>query len=91
MLKNAIWIFIIALGVLVAFVPSYTRMQDFKQKDLEYSRQIQQLKHEKIDLIEEKRRLEEDPAYLERVAREKMGLIREGEVVYQIESGNTEE
>jgi len=84
MLKNAFWLFIVAIFVLVVFLPSYTMMQDLKQKNLDYERQIEVLKAKKAKLEEEKRLLESDPLYLEKVAREKMGLIREGEVVYEI-------
>lgn len=84
MLKNAFWLFVIAIFVLIVFLPSYTGMQDLKQKNVEYARQVEFLKAKKIQLIEERRLLEEDPVYLEKVAREKMGLIREGEVIYKI-------
>lgn len=84
MLKNAIWLFVFTIIVLAVFLPSYTQMQDLRQKNLEYSRQIKQFKQENARLAEEGRRLEEDPVYLEKVAREKMGLIREGETVYKI-------
>ncbi len=59
-------------------------MQDLKQKNLDYKRQLEQLQQKSAELKEEKRLLENDPVYLEKVAREKMGLIREGEVVYKI-------
>lgn len=68
----------------MVFLPSYTMMQDLKQRNLDYARQTERLTVENIRLREEKRRLEEDPVYLEKVAREKMGLIKEGEVVYKI-------
>ena len=45
---------------------------------------VSELERENVRLKKEQRLLEEDPAYLEKVAREKMGLIREGEVVYQL-------
>jgi cell division protein FtsB len=35
--------------------------------------------------------LEEDPVYLEKVAREKMGLIKKGEVVYQLVPAESEQ
>ena len=54
------------------------------EKNLEYKRQIEMLKKKNAQLLEENCLLEEDPEYLERVAREKMGLIKEGEVVYKI-------
>ena len=83
-MKNAIGIFIFAVIVLSIFLPSYSRMQDMQQKNLEYKRQIEMLKKKNAELAEENLMLEEDPEYLERVGREKMGLIKEGEVVYKI-------
>lgn len=84
MIKNAIGLFVLTIIVLIIFLPSYTKMQDLKQKNLDYKKQIEQLQQEALELREEKRLLESDPVYLEKVAREKMGLIREGEVVYKI-------
>ncbi len=84
MIKNALWIFVFAIGMLVVFLPSYTTMQDLQQRNHEYEQQIAYLKAKQIKLIEEKRLLLEDPVYLEKVAREKMGLIKEGEVIYKI-------
>ena len=84
MLKNAIWLFVLSVVVLFVFLPSYTAMQDLKAKNIEYERQIEALKAECDRLAKERQMLEEDPVYLEKVAREKMGLIREGEVVYKI-------
>ena len=84
MLKNAIWLFCISIAVFLLFLPSYAKMQDLKFKNALYERQITELEKMRIDLIEEKRMLEEDPEYLEKVAREKMGLIKENEVIYKI-------
>jgi len=91
MLKNAIWLFIISVLVLFVFLPSYTQLQDLKKRTLEYEREIERLQLEQAELIEERRLLEDDPVYLEKVARQKMGLIREGEVVYKIMPMNKEE
>ena len=52
--------------------------------------QIKELRAQNTKLLEERKLLETDPAYLEKVAREKMGLIREGEVMYKIEPANKE-
>jgi len=84
MLKNAFLLFAFALVVLAAFLPSFTRWQDVKERDRGYQRQIEHLASENTRLKEEQRLLEDDPAYLEKVAREKMGLIREGEVIFHL-------
>ncbi len=84
MLKNAIWLFIFAITVLVLFLPSYTRMQDLKQKNVDYEQDIRTLQDKNEKLRQEVQLLQNDPIYLEKVAREKMGLIREGEMVYKL-------
>ncbi len=84
MIKNAFILFAVAFVILVLFLPTFRRMQDVKQRDVEYQARIAELTAENKALTEEKRKLEEDPVYLEKVAREKMGLIREGEVVVQL-------
>jgi len=84
MLKNAFLLFVLAFVILVIFLPVFSKVQDVKQRDLEYQTRIRELQQENARLAKEQKLLEEDPVYLEKVAREKMGLIREGEVVYQL-------
>lgn len=83
-MRNAIWLFIIAIVVLAVFLPSYRSMQKLKNKNLQYEGQIQELKQKQLKLSEELKRLEYDPEYLEKIGREEMGLIRKGETVYRV-------
>ena len=76
---------------MAVFLPSYTKMQDLEQKNLEYTQHIKMLTNKTGELEEEVRLLKDDPVYLEKVAREKMGLIKEGEVIYKITSPAPEE
>ena len=84
MLKNAIWLFVLAVVILAVFLPSYAKMQELKKKNRDYAAQIELLTKRNRQLEQEKNLLENDPAYLEKVGREKMGLIRQGEKVYKI-------
>ncbi len=61
-------------------------MQDQKARLENYEKQIEMLKKRNAQLKEEKRLLEEDPVYLEAVAREKLGIAREGEVLYKLKT-----
>ena len=83
MLKNAIWLFVFAILTLIFFLPSYTQMQDLKHKNQDYERLIEELTKKNAKLKEEKRLLTDDPEYFEKVAREKMGLVKENEVIYK--------
>ena len=59
-------------------------MQDLKRKNHEYAQRIAQLEAKNKKFEEEKRLLQTDPDYVEKVGRETMGLIRPGETVYKI-------
>ena len=92
-MKNAFWLFAIAILILFLFLPTFSKKQQLLEKINQYERDIVELKKKNIDLTEEKRRLEEDPVYRERVARERLGIVRDGEVIYRIDQvpvGNTE-
>ena len=72
----------VLLGVI--FIPGYLRIRRLLRENRELERQIQQVRQENERLAEEQRRLKEDPVYLEKVAREKLGIAKEGEVIYQV-------
>jgi cell division protein FtsB len=44
--------------------------------------EIAKLKQDNTKLVKDVRALRSDPAYLERIARDKLGLARQGELVY---------
>jgi len=84
MLKNAFWLFIVTFFLLVVFLPSYSKMEDLKKKNADYNQRIEDLTKKQKELEEEEHLLRTDPAYLEKVGREKMGLVKQGEIVYKI-------
>lgn len=83
MLKNPLWFITFVVLILAFFLPSYTQLQDLRQKNAEYQHQILELTKKNAALKEEKRLLKENPDYLEKVARERMGLVRDNEVIYK--------
>jgi len=84
MLKNALSLFILTVVILVLFLPSYSTMQDLKQKNSEYARRITALEEKNKRFEQERYLLQTDPDYVEKVGRETMGLTRPGETVYKI-------
>ena len=84
MIKNALSLFIIVVIIALLFLPSYSKMQELKQKNQEFIQRIEQLEAKNKNLEIERQRFLNNPEYLEKFAREKMGLIRQGETVYKI-------
>jgi cell division protein FtsB len=65
----------------VLFLPPFVKYQALKYKERKIERQIAEAKAEIKRLEEEKRKLETDVSYVEKRAREKVGMVRKGEIV----------
>ncbi|HOD11917.1 MAG TPA: septum formation initiator family protein [Candidatus Omnitrophota bacterium] len=84
MKRNALWLFGVTIIIFALFLPSYTKMQDLRSRNDQYEQQIVQLKKDRERLLEEERRLRDDPEYQEKIIRQEMGVIRKGEVIYRV-------
>ncbi len=80
MFKKAFWLFGVTVFLLVMFLPGYTKLQELRDKSRDLSRKIKQLSVENVFLDQELKRIKNDPVYQEQIAREKMGVVRKGEV-----------
>jgi cell division protein FtsB len=80
MLKKAFWLFGLAVFLLVLFLPGYTKLQDLRDRNSDLEIKIKRLTVENALLQQELKRLEIDPLYQEKIAREKMGVVRKGEI-----------
>ena len=83
-LRKAFWIFGIAVFVLIIFLPGYTKLQELKDKNRELIMGIKKLNIENALLQQELMRIQNDPVYQEKIAREKMGVVRKGEIPIKI-------
>jgi len=84
MFKKVFSLFAAAGFLLVIFLPGYAKLQDMKEKNRELSLNINKLKKENILLQNEIERLQYDPLYQEKIARDKMGIVRRGEIPFKI-------
>jgi len=89
-LKRVFWFFGIVVFLSAIFLPGYTRIQDLRDKNSDLEAKTRKLKIENALLTEQIRRLEEDPVYQEKMLREKMGIVRKGEVPVKIIPGNSD-
>lgn len=73
---------LIALGII--FIPGYVRIKELAGLLKAQEEQIEEVKQNNKRLEEELEKLKNDPLYLEKVAREKLGVVRKGEVIYKV-------
>jgi cell division protein FtsB len=82
--KKFFWILGIAIFLLILFLPSYTRIQELKDKNADFEAKTRRLNIENYLLQLELKRIENDPVYQEKITREKMGIVRKGEIPIKI-------
>ena len=83
-LKKAFWLFGIVFTLFVLFLPGYTKLQELRDRNRDLESKIRILNRENQVLLQEFERLKNDPAYLEKFAREKTGVVRKGEIPIRI-------
>ncbi|MCX5679520.1 MAG: septum formation initiator family protein [Candidatus Omnitrophica bacterium] len=72
----------IVIGIVtVLFLPPFAKYQALRYKSKKIDERIAQLKVENKRLEEERLKLLTDTAYIEKRAREKVGMVRKGEIV----------
>ena len=83
--KLMFWILGTILIILIIFLPGYTKLQELKDRNRNLEDKINNIKLENALIEDEFLRIQQDPVYQEEIVREKLGVVRKGEVVYKIE------
>ncbi|HPN72845.1 MAG TPA: septum formation initiator family protein [Candidatus Omnitrophota bacterium] len=78
-----VWFIVCSLALSALFLPGYTKLRELKAERARYQQRIAILEEYNRALQEEIERMREDPDYLEKKARDKLGIVRKGEVVYR--------
>ncbi|RJP29652.1 MAG: hypothetical protein C4533_01295 [Candidatus Omnitrophota bacterium] len=84
MLKKAFWLFGIAVLLLIIFLPGYTKLQELRERNNDLEKKMRDLNINNYLLTEELKRVKSDTLYQENVARQKMGVVRKGEVPIKV-------
>ena len=84
--------FLVATGVI--FLPGFSKLHKLREENEQLEQRIKLLERNNDDLKEELAMMRQDPEYVEQKARERLGIIKKGEVVYRrgdyTTSGTTE-
>ena len=83
-LKKAFWLFGITVLLLVLFLPGYSKLQELRDRNRDLEGKIKNMNVENALLEQELKRIQNDPVYQEKLAREKMGVVRKGEIPVKI-------
>lgn len=73
------------------YYPGYKRVQEAKVKKRRLEEELESLKKKNAQLEKKLEMLENDMVYIEKRAREKLGIVGEGEIVYEFVPSENEE
>ncbi|MFA5092692.1 MAG: septum formation initiator family protein [Candidatus Omnitrophota bacterium] len=83
-LRKSFWLFGFAVALLILFLPGYTKLQESRVKNRKLEENFRKMAIENYLLQEELKRIENDPVYQEKIVRDKMGVVRKGEIPIKI-------
>ena len=83
--KRLIYIFFIIGAFIAIFLPGFSKLRSLRERNENLKRRIEILARNNQDLKSQIEKLENDPTYAEKVAREKLGMTREGEIILKQE------
>ena len=74
----------VVLGIAVIFLPGFAKYQELKGRNNALKKEVERLRVSNKNLVNEITRLGNDMGYIEKVARERLGMIKENEIKYKI-------
>jgi len=82
--KDIIKIAVVLVILLAAFLPGFVKHHRFLFENRLLKGRITELEKSRDNLLGEIRLLKTDPVYVEKKAREKMGVVKKGEIIYRV-------
>jgi cell division protein FtsB len=74
---------IIVCGALLSYQP-YSELKRFRKEITELEKEITRLEDANENLRSKIKAIKEDPFYIEKIARDDLGLTKPGEIIYHI-------
>lgn len=81
--KMLVYVISTVIIFVAVFLPGYFKLKKLREDNQEYRKRMHLLEEHNAQLKEELAKMQEDPEYLERKAREKLGIVKKGEIIYQ--------
>lgn len=74
---------IIGVILVMIYYPGYRKLKEAKYRQIQLEKRIAELRKENEELQKRLERLQNDMVYIEKLAREDLGIVGEGEIIYE--------
>ena len=81
--RIVIYVLAVIVALCIIFLPSYSELHKLREENDQLLRRILLLEQHNDQLKEELQKMKQDPDYVEKRAREKLGIIKKGEIIYR--------
>jgi len=88
--KIVLYLIVSAVIFILVFLPGFSELHKLREENANIKKRISYLQQHNSILKEEVRRMKEDPYYVEKKAREKLGIAKKGEYIYKGSAANDE-
>lgn len=85
MIIRLLAIFLLSTVALILYFPNYTKLKQLRRENEKLLLKNKELEGEIVDLEDKLSRVGEDPYLYEKIARDELGVAKEGEIVIDIE------
>lgn len=67
----------------IVFLPGHSELQKLREENEQHKKRIELLEEHNEKLKRELAKMQEDPDYVEKKARDKLGIVKKGEIIYR--------
>jgi cell division protein FtsB len=71
----------------IIFLPGYSELHKLREDNDQLKRRISLLEEHNEKLKEDMQKMKQDPDYIEKKARKKLGIVKKGEIIYKSDQG----
>jgi len=79
--KRLIYISAVLILIAAVYFPGFAKLKELRKQNSNLEKRIEILSKTNEELKKEKEKLENDPSYIEKIAREKLGMSRRNEII----------
>lgn len=85
--RIALHIAVLLTVLCIIFLPGYSELHKLREDNDQLKRRIVLLEEHNDQLKEEMQKMKQDPGYIEKKARKKLGIVKKGEIIYKSDQG----
>ncbi|MFH1552228.1 MAG: septum formation initiator family protein [Candidatus Omnitrophota bacterium] len=86
--RIALYILLFLVVLCIVFLPGFSELHKLREENAQLQQRIRLLEEYNHELKNELLKMQQDPGSIEKKAREKLGIVKKGEIIYKKTGGD---